>query len=1038
MNRIIKGKWLVMIAWIAACAGLFFIAPNMADLVKEKGQLEMPDGYSSKLAEQIMENVNEQEKTGAVSQVALVFHSDKKLTEQDYKEAEKAIAKLEANKSELGITEIMTHFNDENLKSELVSQDETTILAAVSIEVGGRDAGELTDLLYKEIEDTKLEHYYSSSWMVDEDLNTNSEEGLKRTEGITLVFILAVLLLVFRSVIAPVIPLITVGFTYLASQSIVSILVDVVNFPISSYTQIFLVVILFGIGTDYCILLLSRFKEEIPKQETLPEAIIETYRTAGKTVFFSGIAVMIGFASIGLSTFKLYQSAAGVAIGVVVLLMALVTIVPFFMAVLGPKIFWPSKGNLEHKDSKFWGSAGRFALRRPLIALLIVAAVAIPVFLTYDGDLSFDSLAEVGDDARSIKAFNIIADSFGPGESMPTQVVIRNDEPMNTSDYLVLSEEISKELSNLNYVDSIRSATRPTGEPIEDLFVSEQLEVVEEGIGEGNNGIKEISEGLNEAGNKLSKSEPELKEATDGISELISGTNEIKTGMTEIQTNLTKIEQGIRQGTAGSNEIIANLEKMKAGAEELLAGNKELLAGYTEIGHNVAAVNNKYQEVGQGLSSLNQALASITPNHFEELEKNNSELLKDPNYLKIKNTVQAVQQQLPALSEGLTQLNAGLDPISKGINQANGSFGKIIEGQRELSNGLSQLIQGIEEQKAGFEKLADGQGQIVNSFPKLTGGLDDVNQGQQQLMDGFGGLGDQMTELTNGLDQSTAGLNEVHDGLGSARHYLSGLTESTNSGIYIPDDVLKDKEFEQALDAFMSKDRKVMTMDVVFEESPYSNEAIGQTEVIKETIERTTKGTKLESADIALGGITSTSADMNAMSQADYSRTVILMLTGIAIVLFIMFRSVIIPLYLIASLILTYYTSMAFAEFIFVNILGHEGIGWAVPFFGFVIIIALGIDYSIFLMDRFNEYKEKTVEEAMLLAMRKMGTVIISAAIILGGTFAAMMPSGVLTLMQIATVTLIGLLLYALLVLPLFIPVMAKTFGQANWWPFKK
>lgn len=89
-------------------------------------------------------------------------------------------------------------------------------------------------------------------------------------------------------------------------------------------------------------------------------------------------------------------------------------------------------------------------------------------------------------------------------------------------------------------------------------------------------------------------------------------------------------------------------------------------------------------------------------------------------------------------------------------------------------------------------------------------------------------------------------------------------------------------------------------------------------------------------------------------------------------------------------------------------------------------------------MDRFNEYRDLSVGEAMLMSMKKMGTVIISAAVILGGTFAAMMPSGMLSLLQIASIILIGLFLYALVILPLFIPVMVKTFGSANWWPFKR
>lgn len=65
-----------------------------------------------------------------------------------------------------------------------------------------------------------------------------------------------------------------------------------------------------------------------------------------------------------------------------------------------------------------------------------------------------------------------------------------------------------------------------------------------------------------------------------------------------------------------------------------------------------------------------------------------------------------------------------------------------------------------------------------------------------------------------------------------------------------------------------------------------------------------------------------------------------------------------------------------------------------------------------------------------------MGGVIFSAVIILGGTFAAMMPAGVLSLLEIATVVLIGLVLYAVVILPLFVPVMVKLFGRGNWWPF--
>ncbi|MEC2078659.1 MMPL family transporter, partial [Metabacillus fastidiosus] len=381
---------------------------------------------------------------------------------------------------------------------------------------------------------------------------------------------------------------------------------------------------------------------------------------------------------------------------------------------------------------------------------------------------------------------------------------------------------------------------------------------------------------------------------------------------------------------------------------------------------------------------------------------------------------------------GMTALNAGMNSANQGLQ-------KSIAGQEQLVKGLPELIKGLEEQKKGLDQLANGQGQIVDNLPKLTGGLSELGNGQKQLLDGFSNLDGQMGQLTDGLTQSADGLNEVSEGLTSAQDYLAGLASTTElSGFYIPDEVLESEEFDEALNAYMSKDRKVMTMDVIFEQNPYSNEAMANIPEIKEAVKRATKDTKLENATIAVGGVTSTYADLDSISEADYTNTVVLMLVGISIILVFLFRSLIMPIYLIGSLILTYYTAMAISEVIFVNILGYSGISWAVPFFSFVILIALGIDYSIFLMDRFSEYKDLSVNEAMLLSMKKMGTVIISAAVILGGTFAAMMPSGVLSLLQIATIILTGLFLYALIILPLFVPVMVRTFGEANWWPFKR
>ncbi len=1038
MNAILKGKWFILGAWIIALVGLFIIAPNMGDLVKEKGQITIPDEYSSSEAGKILDEIQNQKNVGEQSTVALVFHNEKKLTDKDIAEAKKAVEALEANKEELGITDILSSFKDEDLKDQLVSDDGKTILTSLTISWNDREADEVSDVLYKTIEKYDVDHYYTSNWMIDQDLVNSSQQGLKKTEGITVVFILAVLLIVFRSVIAPFIPLITVGLTYLASQSIVSILVDQFNFPISTYTQIFLVAVLFGIGTDYCILLLSRFKEEMMHRESIWESVVETYKNAGRTVFFSGVAVMIGFAAIGFSKFVLYQSASAVAVGVAILLIALFTVVPIFMLLLGNKLFWPSKGSAEHGDSKIWEMAGNFSLKRPLLSLLVVACICVPFLVTYDGDLSFNSLEEISDDYPSIKAFNAIADSFGPGESMATTVIIKNDDELDTIEYLALADSITNELAKVDLVDKVRSVTRPMGESIEDLYISNQAKTLEEGLGQGKEGIDQISDGLHSAGDELQKSEPQLNEAADGINGLIKGTNDVKSGLGEIKTNLEKIEQGIRQGSAGSDQIKAGLQEAKSGAEALLAAHKDLQNGYNQMETNLSTILGGYEEISLGIKNFSEKLNLIQNSTFDILESNHAGLAKDPVYNGIKEGYLGAQQQLPVISEGIDKLNKGLAELQTGMSKANAGYAEILKNQSNISTGLQQLIDGIDQQQKGLDQLADGQGQIVSNMPKLTNGLSSINDGQKQLLDGFSDIGGQLGQLTDGLTQSADGLDQVSDGLGSATDYLSGLSKNETNSFYIPEEVLTSDEFKGALDTYLSPNRKIMTFDVIFAENPYSNEAIDQIDTIKDSVDRVTKGTKLENAAIAISGITSTNADLQAMSNADYTNTVIWMMIGISIVLIFLFRSIIMPAYIIGSLILTFYTALGINEAIYVNMLGYTGISWAVPFFGFVILVALGVDYSIFLMDRFNEYKDLTIKDAMLEAMRKMGTVIISAAIILGGTFAAMMPSGMLSLLQIASIVLVGLFLYAFIILPLLIPVLVKNFGEANWWPFKR
>ncbi|REK71744.1 MMPL family transporter [Paenibacillus paeoniae] len=1041
MRVVLKLKWLVLALWVLGAVGLMLSAPAMEELVRDKGQITVPEGYSSSVAGQLEKAIGATGTEGGGDSgmsTVLVFHRDGGLSEPDLKEVEQALGKLDSDGKKLGVTSVMTHFDIPELKEQMVSEDGSTILSLLTVEAGDRELKDVQNELYQALEGVPVDHYYTGNWIINEDVIQSSQDGLKKTEFITVGFILVILFLVFRSAAAPLVPLLAVGFTYLVSQSIVAYLVKYADFPLSNFTQIFLVAVLFGIGTDYCILLISRYKEELAHRGERTEAIVHTYRTAGKTVLFSGLAVLVGFASIGFSTFVLYRSAVAVAVGILILLLALYTLVPVFLSLLGNALFWPSKGSLEHKPSRLWDVVGRFSLKRPIWALLILAVIIVPFLTAYKGTISFNSLDEIGEKYDSVKGFNIIADSFGPGESLPTGVIVRSKEPLDTPEGLAAIEQASRELSKVEGVKTIRSATRPTGAILEDFLVADQVLTLDEGLGKSGEGLGEISSGLASASSALNENAPKLAEAADGAGQLVSGTQELKTGITALSAGLKAIQKGMDDGTVGAEKLLSGLTQAQESAEKLAAGSAELLAGYQGLGGGLSQLSAGYDTIATEQAKLAEGLAGVTAG-LDGLQESYPELKQDEAFQQALGALNGMQQGAAALGAQLAEMNKGLTGISAGVDQANKGFTEASAGQSALAEGLAQLAKGLGELKNGIGQAAAGQGQIVGQLPGVTQGLGELAKGQEELKVGFASLGDQLGELTSGLDQSVDGLTQVTDGLASAGGYLQGLAGAPNknmTGWHIPQEAIENEQFQTSLDVYMSSDRKTAKLDVIFESNPYAQDTMAEIESLNAAVQRAFQGTSLSGAEVAIGGVTSMNHDLSTISKSDYARTVMLMLIGISIILIVLFRSIIIPLYIVASLLVTFFTSLAMTEVIFVRMLGLSGISWAVPFFGFVLLIALGVDYSIFLMDRFKEYKDLDPKKAILEAMKNMGAVIMSAAVILGGTFAAMLPSGVMSLLQIATVVLCGLFLYALVILPLFIPVMVRTFGQANWWPF--
>ena len=1015
MKNLKNIRTVAFIAWILIVAVVLFFMPDLDELVREKGQLEVPSSAESEKASKLL---NEMTSGGEKAyDFVVVFHDEDGLSASQLAEIDAVVENYNQHKEQYGITKILAHTQSEQTAKQLVSEDGTTILTQISI---NEDVGQIHDISAKIYEETTIkdvETYVTGASMVTEDFSTSTQEGVKKTEIIAVIFIILVLLLIFKSPIIPIISLISVGVSYLVSLGIIALLVDHYDLPFSNFTQVFLVVILFGIGTDYNILLFTRFKEELARTGDILKSISTTYRTAGQTVIFSGIAVLIGFIALFLAQFKIYLATAPVSIGVAVLLLVLLTLNPFFMATFGNKLFWPKKSIEGHNENQFWGKLSKNAYMRPLLSLLLIACILVPSILSYSGKLNFNDLNEIDDKYLSKQAISIIENHYIAGFSSPINFVIGSNNTLATQENLKTLDDIAENIERVEGVAKVYSVTRPEANRINDLYIKNQSNTLNSGLTEAEEGIGEISEGLNEAKNELNKPQD-----LSAVQTLIDGTSQLEDGASKLQDALNALNTGVLDGASGAEQIRQGLTSLNDNLTPLVQGVKELQTAYTNLENGFSQLSS-YITGSKTMITQSKAAFTQIQSSLENAISSNPNLGNDQNIQTALLVAKQALVTIAPLEAQAEQVATNYNQALQGFKTANESLATVTNGITQVQSGVVELENGAQQLASGLSIAADGSRAIANESSQITSGLSKVNEGQKELQTSLLSLQEQMTQLSSGLTAGSEGLSQIYNGLEDANRYLSELSNADIGTFYIPQDVIESKEFEQSLNQYMSNNRQISSMMIILDVNPFTAEAMEIGEEIRLAIDATLKGSPLENAEAYVGGKTMSNIDLQNIAHEDFIRSAIAMLIGIGIVLLIITRSLYQTFVTIGLLVMTTFAALGIAEILNRTIVGQEFISWNVPFFSFIMIIALGVDYSIFLLMRFNE-KPELGTAGIIPAAKQMGGVIISAAIILAGTFAALIPSGILSLIQVALVVMIGLILLSCIMMPAFLPAM--------------
>lgn len=453
-----SGRWIILAAWIVLALVLNLTLPQANSQEDEQAETFLNDTNSEEAARIIEEEFSDNSGLPAL----LTWYQEDGLTDEDLQSIQQFSADLQEADIEAAT---VTPFQDIPLPAmkEQLSDDGTTLVMPILFDNG--TATDTVEAGLKKVQDTANDAFTQNPF--EQDLNSGDllvrvtgpagisvdAVGLFSQGDTTLLFgtvliVLIFLLVIYRSPILAFVPLIGVGFAYLVISPILGALGKAELISFDSQGLAIMTVLLFGAGTDYCLFLITRFRENLWEIKSKKTAIIRSLSSASGAIAMSGLTVIVAMLVLLVADYgSINRFAIPFGIAIFIMLLASLTLVPALLTIIGRASFFPfiprtedmqeerakEKGKpvrTKKPHNKIGNSVGRLVIRHPwkiaiatLVVLGILAGISSRITYTYD------TLSSFPDDMPSKEGFEILTDHVNAGELAPVSVITETDDP---------------------------------------------------------------------------------------------------------------------------------------------------------------------------------------------------------------------------------------------------------------------------------------------------------------------------------------------------------------------------------------------------------------------------------------------------------------------------------------------------------------------------------------------------------------------------------------------------------------------------------
>jgi putative drug exporter of the RND superfamily len=467
----------IVCAWIVVAIVLTLLAPDWKSQSQDDDIRFLPPDSPSVRSFQLLERAFPND-LSASKAIFTIERAGAPLSTCDFDLVDRMLARLEQLRQEqpsFPITGISS-YKDGPVGRRLVSRDRQCTLIVVSLStpylayqtrdmVDAAEAG-LRPLVAAVGPDAPTLHVTGPSG-IGRDLTDANVKSLHDITWATVALVVLVLLAIYRSPLLALVPLITIGLAVWVSLQLLALATLIPGVRLLNVSQVFCIVMLFGAGTDYCLFLISRYREELEAGQEPAAGVTRSVRSVGGALAASAATVVCGLGMMGFAEFgKIRCAGPVIALGLAVGLLAALTVTPALLRLGRRSVFWPQQFRAPTRPAhgRAWSRISELVVRRPhlvlfatLIPLAGLAALGLRIHT------SFRPTGDLSPSADSVRGLDVIQKHFTAGETGPLTVLLTSRVDWNSPAGKELIAQLSLGFGYLPNVADVRSLTQPLG-----------------------------------------------------------------------------------------------------------------------------------------------------------------------------------------------------------------------------------------------------------------------------------------------------------------------------------------------------------------------------------------------------------------------------------------------------------------------------------------------------------------------------------------------------------------------------------------------